>query len=176
MRDHTEVCPVSRGVMSMHHIMPLNPCPLDYRAAFAFSAFLYPHRQRLSSYPDGFVVRRCPGWAGTTVRAYPVPTQVTRWVRSCLFTGGTTSACRLAEWRHLGHIPFGPSHQHLGLVRHYGVYRQFTYVDHTIKPSLPTALMLAVLAISSRSELSLSVGDVVPVAVAQARCHTRTDQ
>ena len=43
MRDPTEVCPLSRGVM-----LPLlgrNPYPSHYRAAFAFSVLLYPLRR-----------------------------------------------------------------------------------------------------------------------------------
>src|SRR5258708_11730427 len=44
MRDHMEVCPLSRGV-----ILPLwlNSYPPHYRAAFAFSTFLYPQLHRL---------------------------------------------------------------------------------------------------------------------------------
>ena len=44
-RDRAEVCTLSRGMMSALH---LNPYPPHYRPAFAYSAFLYPHRHRLS--------------------------------------------------------------------------------------------------------------------------------
>jgi hypothetical protein len=44
MKDLSEVCPVSRGMMSFS----LNPYPLYYREAFAFSDFFYPHPIRPS--------------------------------------------------------------------------------------------------------------------------------
>ncbi|ENB47920.1 hypothetical protein ECMP0215613_5172 [Escherichia coli MP021561.3] len=40
LKDHAEVCPLSRGMMSLKQ---LNSCPSHYRMAFAFSALLYPH-------------------------------------------------------------------------------------------------------------------------------------
>ena len=44
MKDLSEVCPVSRGIM----LLSLNPYPLHYRVAFAFSDFFYPHPIRPS--------------------------------------------------------------------------------------------------------------------------------
>src|SRR5579859_4670957 len=43
LKDLVEVCPFSRRVM----LLSLNPYLLHYRAAFAFSTFLYPHLYRL---------------------------------------------------------------------------------------------------------------------------------
>ncbi len=41
MRDPTEVCPLSRGVM----LLALNPYRPHYKTAFAFSILLYPLRR-----------------------------------------------------------------------------------------------------------------------------------
>ena len=60
MKDQTEVCPLSRGVMSPRR----NPYPTHYRLAFAFSVLLYPqhYRQTLRlAFPGG------------ALRAYQVP-------------------------------------------------------------------------------------------------------
>ena len=44
MKDHAEVCPVSRGMM----LLSLNPYPPHYRVAFAFSAIRCLHLQQCS--------------------------------------------------------------------------------------------------------------------------------
>ena len=60
MKDQTEVCPLSRGVMLPRR----NPYPAHYRRAFALSVLLYPqhYRQTLRlAFPEG------------ALRAYQVP-------------------------------------------------------------------------------------------------------
>ncbi|RKJ38832.1 hypothetical protein D7X94_14800 [Acutalibacter sp. 1XD8-33] len=60
-----EVCPLSRGIM-LSNILRFNPYPPHYRAAFAFSMFLYPH-------PHRHTLRWAfPRIAGR-IRAYHVP-------------------------------------------------------------------------------------------------------
>src|SRR5260370_1474614 len=61
----------------------LNPCPLDYRAAFACSLLPYPPPHRLAlrlAFPDGEATG-LPRFAGVPV-----------WVRSRLFAGGSSSS------------------------------------------------------------------------------------
>lgn len=63
MRDRVEVCPLSRGAMSL----VLNPYPRHYGVAFASSTFLYP--QPLSA----CLAARLPlreGYGLTTFRAH----------------------------------------------------------------------------------------------------------
>jgi len=43
MKDHVEVCLLSQRMMSL----PLNPYPVHYRLAFAFSTILCPYLHRL---------------------------------------------------------------------------------------------------------------------------------
>ena len=53
MKDQTEVCPLSRGVMFLDEG---NPYPIDYQTAFAFSVLLYPQRYRRAlrhAFPGG---------------------------------------------------------------------------------------------------------------------------
>ena len=61
MKDHMEVCPLSRGVM----LLTLNPYPSHYSPAFAFSTFLYPHFHHLNL--------RSPYLFRGEIRAYRVP-------------------------------------------------------------------------------------------------------
>jgi len=52
MGHQMEVCPLSRGMM----LQMLNPYPPHYKAAFAFSIFLYPqsHQRALRlAFPEG---------------------------------------------------------------------------------------------------------------------------
>jgi hypothetical protein len=52
MKDQTEVCPLSRGVM----LLVLNPYPVHYKPAFAFSVLRYPPHYRRPlrvAFPDG---------------------------------------------------------------------------------------------------------------------------
>ena len=53
MKDQTEVCPLSRGVMFLDEG---NPYPVDYRSAFAFSVLPYPPHCRRAlrhAFPGG---------------------------------------------------------------------------------------------------------------------------
>jgi len=63
--------------------------------------------------------------------------------------------------------------QRLWPVPIYGVYWLFTYVDHIIKPGTPTALTLAVVALTLRLRLSIIGGLRCPRSFIPRRCHLR---
>jgi hypothetical protein len=63
MKDRMEVCPLARGMIL---VMNFNPYPPHYRAAFAFSIFLYPHRFQLALRLAFLIV-------SGEIRAYHVP-------------------------------------------------------------------------------------------------------
>ena len=101
-RPRAEVCPLSRGVM----LRTLNSYPLHDRAAFAFSAILYPQSPRL---PFRFAFPATPClWLGG-LRAVPRSACVPVWVGSRLSAGGAPSASGACGAPEPDHVPFGPS-------------------------------------------------------------------
>ena len=86
----------------------IQPYPLHYRAAFASSILPPPHPDRA---PHGL-----PAPRGAGIRGLPCSAQVPSLLRSHPYAGGATSAITYVRPAIPGHLPFGPSHQHLGLV------------------------------------------------------------
>jgi len=121
----------------------LNPYPLHYRTAFAFSTILCPHRQQHS------LRSACPEGQryGFTVFRLSNKSKV----RPCLFAGGyLIRVCLLSRDTSKPRTILVQACQHLWLVCVCGVYQQFTYVGHTTQPSTVSALMLADNASTSR--------------------------
>ena len=121
MKDQTEVCPLSRGVMFLDEG---NPYPSHYRSAFAFSVLLYPpHCRRALRH----------AFPGGSTTGLPSSACVTEWVRLSLSTGGVVCPC------HGTHNPVNPprfggiSILASGLVN--DVYQEFACASHTIHPS-----------------------------------------
>src|SRR5437588_12684414 len=101
----------------------LNPYPLHYRGAFAFSTFLYPHLHRLPlrvAFPilgeiwACHVSFPCQSGLGPSLSA-----------GALLFTTGERGPPVLAPF------PFGQASQHLWLVGRHDVYQDFAYAVHT---------------------------------------------
>jgi hypothetical protein len=90
MKDQTEVCPLSRGVMFLDEG---NPYPVDYRPTFAFSVLLYPQRYRWA------LRHTFPGGRATGL---PSSACITGWGRCALSTGGVGCPC------HGTHHPVNP--------------------------------------------------------------------
>jgi hypothetical protein len=92
--------PLARGMM----LPQRNPYPSHYKAAFAFSIFLYPQPGALGrGLPHGSLSQK-EDYGLTTFRM-----STDERVRSRLFAGGTTSAVDDFEAPTPDHLPFGPS-------------------------------------------------------------------
>src|SRR5215510_6595270 len=120
-KDQTEVCPLSRGVISLSEG---NPYPSDYRSAFASSVFLYPQHYRRPlrpAFPDG------------SATGLPSSACVTEWGRLSLFTGDVGcpchGTCNSVSPPQYGGISIMAS----GLVN--DVYREFASASLPIHPS-----------------------------------------
>ncbi|GAE86658.1 hypothetical protein JCM10512_5193 [Bacteroides reticulotermitis JCM 10512] len=149
---HTEVCPLSRRIMlsvstrdsgsiripsitERHSLFPLSctrtPCRLTLRLAYPLER---------SGRDTGL----------------PCSVQVTnKWVRSCLFhrqcfVRVTPKFRRLSDC-----LPFGSSPTSFGSLYFTMFIRQFTFVDHTIKPSPSRRLMLPAVDVPLRFGLLL---------------------
>src|SRR2546423_4261920 len=135
MKDHAEVCPLSReGCSSLY--------PPDYRAAFAFSALLYPQSHQCTL--------RLPTRFGRTM-GLPCSAYVTEWVRSALSAGGV--GCPRGRRSDTSFPPqclLAQATQHLRLVPLNDVYQAFACANHTTHPSPLSALMLADTSVASR--------------------------
>ncbi len=128
MKDQMEVCPLSRGVMSTLPGLRLNSYPPHYRTTFAFSILLYPQPHRL-----------------TLRLAFPVSGEVTGLPRSTYIPSDGLGAVyppvelhlrqEISKFLNLSTCFFAQAYQRLWLVANHDVYRQFTYVHHTIHPS-----------------------------------------
>ena len=84
---------------------PLNPCPSDYRTAFACSLLLYPSSRGLAL---RFAVPHDPVGSGGETTGLPRSVRVTVWVRSRLFAGGAISAPDDKITPGLDHVPCWP--------------------------------------------------------------------
>jgi len=133
MKDQTEVCPLSRGVMSSFGFNPYLP---HYKGAFAFSVLLCPH-------PFGLSLRRAfPCGRDTDL---PCSALVPRWVRLRLSAGDVSSTMRETGYPHTHHVPFGSS-----LSASLACFPLTAFISDSLllaipsNPSAPTALMLAV--------------------------------
>jgi len=99
--DQREVSPLSGGVMSQPLSGPL-------QAGLCFLPLPLP------AAPSAHLTMRFPLTGG--LRAYHVALRKHAWVRSRLYAGGSTTAPGEFGAPGPGHVPFGPSQQHLGLV------------------------------------------------------------
>src|SRR6266581_8306886 len=90
MKDQTEVCLLSHGVLFLEEG---NPYPIYYRWAFAFSVLPYPpHCRRALRH----------AFPGGSTTGLPSSACVTEWVRLSLSTGGVVCPC------HGTHHPVNP--------------------------------------------------------------------
>ena len=97
MKDHAEVCSLSRPVILPISFYRFNRYPLHYRAAFAFSALLYPHYYQLSSQSA------CPHRA--VIRVYRVPHSLQGRVRSHLSTGSYDVRASSVRRKRASYVP-----------------------------------------------------------------------
>ena len=121
MKDQTEVCLLSHGVLFLEEG---NPYPIYYRWAFAFSVLPYPpHCRRTLRH----------AFPGGSTTGLPSSACVTEWVRLSLSTGGVACPC------HRTHNPVNPPRfggiSILASVLVNDVYQEFAYASHTIHPS-----------------------------------------
>lgn len=100
---------------------------LHYKAAFAFSDFLFPHHHRQA-------LRTAVQFLGT-IWGFHVPHNKHEWVRLLHYTGEFHVCDAMTHRLHPVRIPFWVrACQHLWLLRSNDVYQRFTYVSHTIHP------------------------------------------